>query len=239
MTAAQCAAIVVIAPAWADHPLVVTRYAIAAVPGLLVLTCLGLCAVAQFLARTLAAPAAAPLACAVLVGAVVASGPLPAKYAAGRVSTNDLLDHVRPASTPASARLPPFYRALAAAPGDGVVAEWPWLPQWQAYQDVHGKRILCVVAEAFADPGVHQRSAIPAALVLAGGGDFDWLVVHKNPLYEWPFVTGVPLPVLDAPSLAAIEAGAAASLHALGAVATLRLVEEDERIAVFAKAPRR
>jgi hypothetical protein len=236
MMAGQIAACHVIGPLGIHDPGIAARYTIAALPGVLVLTCLGLCALARGAGAVLGRPrVVVPCASAAMLGAFVASGWLPSKYARANVDTSNWFA----AASPDRERIPRFYRALARTTGDVTIVEWPWLPHWTDYQDVHGKRIVAVKQQLLREKGFRFRSMVSTEAVLAGQGGFDYVVVHKDPVREWLFATGAAA-VADSDALAAgFRAGAAASLDACRGSASLREIHEDEWVAVLENATRR
>jgi hypothetical protein len=241
MLVGQVVAVYAVQPFGAAWPLVQARYVMAAVPGLLVLTCLGLCAQARFAGAAVGRSGVAPAAAAVLLGVTVASGWLPPKYRLAHVDTSNLFESLQESWSTDPAHVPRFYATLARSGDEVTILEWPWLPLCRHYQDRHGKRLMAISDEAFPEPAFRFRSLISPESALEGGADFDYVVVHKEPLREWKLAGGKD-EVRDGEGeewVARMRAWAAASIAACRSSGKLREMSEDEWTVVFANTARR
>jgi len=197
---AQLAAFVLLRPHVVGQPLVIARYAMAALPALLLLVATGLAAVAERATRGLARQPTPAQASALLAAAVIAlwfaRGPLPdlllseSAYTSRPDRLAPRLYTIDPAAVPA------FYRQLDE---ELSIVEVPWVLEWPLaiaddYQQIHGARVRALSAFwPFQHPGSRLRSSVGwrgGEPRLAG---VDLVVVHLDLVEEWKRLTGAPV----------------------------------------------
>jgi hypothetical protein len=186
---------------WISHPLVLARYALPALPFILLLAAEGLASVAGRLRGALSGPAAAAVATAVLL----ASGPIVGEWH----YPNQFWGHLRyqfdydarhnPYTVDTTGQpISAFYVELGTRPpGTVTLIETPWRLEshfnaLSKYQDVHHQLIriglvtpLCGTYDfgEYADDraGMRMRWLVHLSRVLRGEGGADYLVVHRRP----------------------------------------------------------
>ena len=202
-----------------SHPLVLARYALPALPFVLLFAAEGIHAA---LVAVASAPLR-PLAAAGLVAALLLTGPIPRAWH----YPNQFWGHMMyqydydPARNPyvdivAQVPVPAFYRSLRAfAPGSLTLVEMPWriesqfdaLPRFQEVHRQHVKVALitptCGVYDWGQYPesrrGMQMREMVHLSALLRGEtGGADYLVVHRHPPAEpWPDLRGC-MPAIEA-----------------------------------------
>jgi hypothetical protein len=181
LAGAYVAAVAVLSPFGAGHPLVFDRYLLLLLPLLLTWAAVGLAALAR--------PGWGPLARvlpAVAVAGLAAAGPLvrPAWWRTSFAGHNDFVQFERPLARMPAAAVPPFYRH---PPAPGPLVEYPWPSAWHqgrslyVYQQIHRRRVLvCSPEPRIRDPRLAFRNLVPPtpAALLASGARF--LVIHRD-----------------------------------------------------------
>jgi hypothetical protein len=193
---------------WISHPLVLARYAMPALPFLLLFAAEG-----AFVALVaVVSPPIRPFAAAGLVAALVVTGPIPREWH----YPNQFWGHMiyqfdyDPAHNPyvpaaADIPIPSFYASLASRPpGSVTLVEMPWrlesaLNRFARYQQVHRQIVhvglvtpLCGQYDFGEYPetlrGMQMREMVHLSALLRGDiGDADYLVVHHHPPGSpWP-----------------------------------------------------
>jgi hypothetical protein len=207
---------------WLARELVLARFSIAALPGFLMFTAVGVATQAHWIARLL--PDRLPAVGSVppaLVGLALAgwiyTGPIPKIYSAPNAFTNrtqyyvyDTVGFAMHATAPAL-DWPEFYDFLENSSDDLVVVEGPLTNAWTlapyaSYQDRH-KQAVRVFSDAqhFRSEGVGFASVIPFRgdrLDLSG---VDFLIVHRDVVGE---TSGSQPKLMDARALNQENAGA-------------------------------
>lgn len=103
------------------------------------------------------------------------------------VHHNDFARFLEPRLRLDPARVPGFYRVLAAERGDGAIVEYPWLGVWEAnrsfyaYQAVHGRRVVVSTPQRllFRPPAALRNAVAPEPEALCRSGA-ETLVVHLH-----------------------------------------------------------
>lgn len=190
--AAQLGAFAWIAPYGGDDPLVIARYAIAALPGLLVLVAVGL----DRAARALASPLAAAAATGAAIAGMAALGPLVTDYARENAYTS------RPsglAPAPYALVRDALPEGYARVDASMTVVEIPWVLEWPLalpadYQAIHGARVRTATGFwTFHAPGVRFATVARARGDALDLGGADAAIVHVDLVEEWKHATGAPL----------------------------------------------
>jgi len=190
---AQLGAFVLLRPYGSEQPLVIARYAIAALPGLLLLAAAGL---ARGLDRVPSPAAAAALGTASLL-LWVGFGPLPAVFGRENAYTSHPSTLVAPLHAVAAEAVPQFYRELATG-ADLELVEAPWVLEWPLaipadYQVLHGGRVRALTAFwTFREPGVRLAALVGWRGDVPDLTGVDRVVVHLDLVEEWRQLTGGP-----------------------------------------------
>jgi hypothetical protein len=189
LVAAQLAGLLWISPLGLDAPLIFHRYALVALPWLLLW-------VAMALGRPRAAGAAG-----ILILVLLLAGPFADRtwWHSSFPHHDDRLAFYVPR---AEAPVPEVYPRL----GPGVILEAPWIPVWRVsrsvalYQDAHGREVVTASPEPLlADPRLAFRNLVPLTPEAFLGSRARWLVVHRDLAAEeeaipdplWPRRMGV------------------------------------------------
>ena len=199
---AQLGAFVALRPYGGDEPLVIARYAIVALPGVLVLVALALDELASRVRPVWLASALAGAA----IGGWIVAGPLLPSLGREDAYRSRPSNLVGAGNELDLAAVPAVYSELAAAeratPGQ-VVAELPWVLEWPLalaadYQQLHGARVVTATGFwTFREPAVRLASHLrwvgePAELDASG---VDLVIVHLDWVGEWQRMTGGALTV--------------------------------------------
>jgi hypothetical protein len=210
---------------WIDHPLVLARYMLPALPFMLLLEAEGIMVAIE----RLPAPRASAAACAVLVAVLLYIGPIPREWS----FPNQFWGHLRyqfdydPAENPYARQeptehIPAFYRDLAQRPpGSVTLIEAPWrfeshFNAQALYQTIHRQLIrIGLTASMCGNPesgeyvesrtGMRMRQFVQLSSVLSGDvRDADYLVIHLKPGHvvadpgvAWPDIRSC-LPAIEA-----------------------------------------
>jgi hypothetical protein len=183
LVAGQLAGLLWISPLGLDAPLIFHRYALVALPWVLLWVAVAL--VRPGLRRLQAVAAG------VLVLLLAACGPFadPAWWRSSFPHHDDFLAFYVPRPT---ALLPPAYRRL----GPGAVLEAPWIPVWRVsravylYQEEHGREVVTASPEPLlADPRLAFRNLVPATPAGFLASRARWLVVHRDLAAEEEAIT--------------------------------------------------
>lgn len=182
LVAGQLAGLLWISPLGLDAPLIFHRYALVALPWILLW-------VAVALGRTWWRsgwrdwdPRAQAAAAGLLVAVLTASGPLadPTLWRSPFPHHDDRLAFYVPRPR---VPLPPVYRKLE----PGAVVEAPWIPVWRVsravplYQEAHGREVIVASPEPLlADPRLAFRNLVPATPGGFLASRARWLVVHRD-----------------------------------------------------------
>ena len=238
MAISQGVALYVIAPKGFDDPIVLARYLFPALPGLLAFAGVGLARSALMggpLGRFVPAGLAA-LGLAVLFGV----GPGPALYSGPNAYTSHPFHYAPAHWNVRTDRVPSYYTKLADDSRVTSVVEAPWILEWWRtiygdYQRIHGKPVTTLSAvSTFAVSGMSLRTVTSLERVAPGFEGFEVIVVHKDIVREWLHVTGVSAPdIFEHWTTPLYASDAATVLEECMESAALRLVHEDDWIAVF------
>jgi hypothetical protein len=165
---AQLAGLLWISPLGLDAPLIFHRYALVALPWVLLWVAVTLDRL--WLARG------------ILVLVLVLAGPFTDStwWRSSFPHHDDRLAFYVPRP---GAPLPEAYRKL----GPGAILEAPWIPVWRVsravalYQDAHGREVVLASPEPLlADPRLAFRNLVPVAPEALLGSRARWLVVHRD-----------------------------------------------------------
>jgi len=191
--AAQLGVFALLRPHGADQPLVVARYAIAALPGLLLLVAGGLVVVIE----RMPSAALGTLATAAVLLGCFAAGPLPATLWRENAYTSHPGMLVGAFHELDASEVPDFYRTLSQAPR-GVLAEAPWVLEWPLalpadYQAIHGARVVALTGFwTFREPGVALAAHVPWRSGSPDLSEVEQVVIHLDLVEEWRQLTGAP-----------------------------------------------
>ncbi|MEE3332599.1 MAG: hypothetical protein VX246_17155, partial [Myxococcota bacterium] len=194
---AQTGAFVLLRPYGGDEPLVIARYGIAALPGLLLFGAVGLDAAV----RRIPSPVAASVVAGVVIGAGFVGGPLPEPMFRENAFTSRPSNWVGSGSSVDVARAPAFYAQLAESPSRTVVAELPWVLEWPLaiaadYQRIHQREVRTATGFwTFRDPAVRFGTQLRWRKGAAGPDldGVDYAIIHLDWVREWTVLTGAPL----------------------------------------------
>ena len=163
----QLAGLLWISPLGLDAPLIFHRYALVALPWVLLW-------VAVALSR--------PRAMGVLIAALVLAGPLADRtgWSSSFPHHDDRLAFYVPRPR---VPLPELYRGL----GPGAVLEAPWIPVWRVsravalYQESHGREVMAASPDPIlVDPRLAFRNLVPLTPDELLASRARWLVVHRD-----------------------------------------------------------
>jgi hypothetical protein len=164
----QVAGLLLLAPQGHEHPLILGRYLLIALPWVLVWVA----------ALTPVAP--------LLFLLLAISGPFtnPHLWRSSFAHHNDYLAVMWPRSEVGPRQVPRFYRELIEP---GAVLEYPWFPIWRLnrafylYQEMHGREVVVAPARALlADDRLAFRNMVPGTPKGFLASRAHWLVVHRN-----------------------------------------------------------
>lgn len=237
---AQSGAFVLLRPYGGDEPLVIARYGIAALPGVLLFVAVGLDAAV----RRIPSPVGASVVAGVVLGAGFAIGPLPEPMFRENAFTSRPSNWVGSGSSIDVARAPAFYAQLAESPGPAVVAELPWVLEWPLaiaadYQRIHQREVRTATGFwTFRDPAVRFGTQLRWRDGEAGPDldGVDYAVVHLDWVREWTALTGAPM-TMDPDRLAEAakryRIDASALDRWIGRHPDWKLEYEDEQVHVY------
>jgi hypothetical protein len=166
------AGLMALAPLGHEHPLILGRYLLIALPWVLLWVAVALrervgVAVPFLLLLALAGPFADPKI-----------------WRSSFAHHNDYMAVMWPSSAVDPRQVPAFYRELA---GPGAVLEYPWVAVWKVnrafylYQEIHGLEVVVAPARALlADDRLAFRNMVPGTSEGFLGSRARWLVVHRN-----------------------------------------------------------
>ena len=194
---AQIGAFVLLQPYGGDQPLVIARYAIAALPGLLLFAAVGLDAAVRRIPSSVVASVVAGG----VLGIGFVSGPLPEVMFRENAFTSRPSSWVGSGSAVDLARAPAFYAQLADSPSGVVVAEMPWVLEWPLaiaadYQRIHQREVRTATGFwTFRDPAVRFATQLRWREGAAGPdlNGVDYAIVHLDWVQEWTRLTGAPM----------------------------------------------
>jgi hypothetical protein len=237
---AQLGAFVLLRPYGSEQPLVVARYAIAAVPGVLLLAAAGL---DRGLEAVPSRAAAASLATSALI-LWAALGPLPSVHGRPNAFTSHPATLVAPFHRIDPAAVPAYYRELSSRAG-GPLVEAPWVLEWPLaiaadYQVIHGRAVRALTGFwTFREPGVRLTAHVSWHDDVPDLAGADRIVVHRDWVGEWRQLTGGP------PSMPLDRLAEAAERYRIDARAiddwlshrsdTWERIYEDEWLRVYAR----
>ncbi|HWM89276.1 MAG TPA: glycosyltransferase family 39 protein [Thermoanaerobaculia bacterium] len=189
------AGLLILAPQGHEHPLILGRYLLIALPWVLLWV-----AVALTPRPPLPVPRAHPprergrltgasAAVAVLFMVLLAlAGPFvdPKLWRSSFAHHNDHMALMWPRSTIGPRQVPRFYRELPASE-PGAVLEYPWHPVWRLnrafylYQELHGRQVVVAPARVvLADERIAFRNMVAGTPEGFLASRARWLVVHRN-----------------------------------------------------------
>jgi hypothetical protein len=198
---AQVGGLMAVRPFWFHVPLMLNRYLLVLLPGLLLCVALGLVLPWRWLGGLRAARIGPILATAAFIALVFLSGPLAdgARYHSSFAQDNDSVDFHRPRGRIPAEAVPGFYRALATDAASRRIVEAPWVAWWtfsrvmRAYQEHHGRSVAVANGDALlADPRLALRNHVPAIPAALARADADWVVVHRDILGEEEAIREAP-----------------------------------------------
>lgn len=162
------AGVLFLAPQGHEHPLILGRYLLIALPWVLVWV------------------AALAPASALLLLLLAISGPFtnPPIWRSSFAHHNDFMAVMWPRSGIGPRQVPRFYRELREP---GAVLEYPWYPIWRLnrafylYQEIHGHEVVVAPARTLlADERLAFRNMVPGTPEGFLGSRARWLVIHRN-----------------------------------------------------------
>ena len=183
LVAGQVAGLLWISPLGLDAPLIFHRYALVALPWVLLCVAVALGRWWWWKGWRTWDPRLQTGAACLLVLVLVAAGPLadPGWWRSSFPHHDDRLAfYVQRPQVP----LPAFYRQLS---GKGAILEYPWIPVWRVsravylYQETHGREVVMASPEPlFGDPRLAFRNLVPATAEGFLASRARWLVVHRD-----------------------------------------------------------